>query len=174
MKLITNLQNYKQLLLIAILSVLLIQTITTLKSKRNIMDANEESFLEEKSGEQELEYAVPSTNSTAPAKMSAEGWLKISSSEFRNLIKFPAIEINGNKFNIKTDNRNFRINSLFNATKKGAELPKSKLDFYFRLVKNLIYYTVNAKDLKMLGTIEIISVKEKSCGKLYFNKKILI
>ena len=47
MKLITNLQNYKQLLLCAILSVLLIQTITTLNMKRSIMDATEESFLEE-------------------------------------------------------------------------------------------------------------------------------
>ena len=162
MKSITNFQNYKQLLLLTILSVLFIQTITTLTSKKSVMDASEEVFLEESSEKEELEYAVPMTNSTAPAKMSAEGWLKISSSEFRNLIKFPAIEINGNKFNIKTDNRNFRINSLFNATKKGAELPKSKLDFYFRLVNNLIYYTINAKDLNMLGTIEIISVKEKT------------
>jgi len=126
------------------------------------MDVEDESFLEESSNKEELEYAVPNTNTTAPAKMSAEGWLKISSSEFRNLIKFPAIEINGNKFHIKTDNRNFRINSLFNAKKKGAEFPKTDLDFYFRLVNNLIYYTVNKKDVNMLGTIEIVSVKEKT------------
>ena len=114
MKSITNFQNYKQLLVLLILSVSLIQNITTLKSKNSVMDVidtSEQVFLEESSEKEELEYAVPNTNSTAPAKMSAEGWLKISSSEFRNLVKFPAIEINGNKFHIKTNNRNFRINS---------------------------------------------------------------
>ena len=156
MKSITNLKILKKLLFISALAVLLIQNISTLKNKRSLIESMNESE------EEELEYAVPSTNSTSAAVMSAEGWLKISSDEFKNLVKFPAIEISGKKFFIKTDRRHFRINSMYDAKKQGADLPKTNLDFYFRLVKNLIYYTVSKKDVNMLGSIEILSVQEKT------------
>lgn len=156
----------KNILLIAFTLLFLNNSlISSLKSERSLMDSisNEENFLEENSNtnlKEELEYAVPATNSTAV--MSAEGWLKISSSEFKNTVKFPSIEISGKKFSIKTDKRLFRINTIYDPKKTGAENPKSNLDFYFRLVNNLIYYTVNKKDVNMLGSIEIKSVKEKT------------
>lgn len=160
-------RNIKQIFLLVaiaiIINISLIQEITTLKNKRSLLNSEEESFLEENSQNQELEYAVPTNNSTNTAKMSAEGWLKISSTEFQNLVKFPPIEINGNKFNVEVDRRNFRINTLFNQKKEQEKDPKrTNLDFYFRLVNNLIYYTINKKDVNMLGSIDIVSVKEKT------------
>jgi len=72
------------------------------------------------------------------------------------------LEVNGKRFKVKTDNRNFRINYVFDPKKKGEDFPKTKIDFYFRLVKNLIYYTVSKKDVNMIGTIEAVSVKPKT------------
>lgn len=165
MKSITSLINLKNIMLLALLGILLINNISALKNKRSVLDASyneEENFLETSSGKEELEYAVPAANATAPAVMSAEGWLKISSQEFRNVLKFPTLEINGKKFTVKIDKRFFRINSLYDPKKKGADEPKSHLDFYFRLVKNLLYYTVSKKDVNMLGSIEIVAVEPKT------------
>ena len=163
MKSITSLKN---LLIIVAAIVLLSQNIISLNNEKSLIETINESFLQESSENlvqtEELEYAVPSTNSTDPAVMSAEGWMKISSPEFRNPNKFPALEINGNKFHVKTDTRNFRINFIYDPKKKGEEFPKTNIDFYFRLVKNLIYYTVSKNDVNMIGTIEAVSIKPKS------------
>jgi carbonic anhydrase len=144
------------------LTVFNIQLISSMKNKRSLIEAMDKSFLGENLEKEELEYAIPSTNSTSPAEMSAEGWLKISSNVFKDLVKFPAIDINGKKFNIKTDNLKFRINTMYDPEKKGDEFPKSNLDFYFRLVKNLIYYTISKNDINMLSSITIASIEEKS------------
>ncbi len=139
-----------------------------MKNKKSLIKSREELFLEEKERElsenEELEYDIKNTNSTTPSPsgMIADGWLKISSEEFKNIINFPTIEINGKRFNIKTDQRNFRININYDSKKTGEDFPKTNIDFYFRLVKNLIYYTVDKKDLNIVGSIEINSVNEKT------------
>jgi carbonic anhydrase len=162
MKSIKNLKILRKLFLIIALTLFYIQDISSMQIKKSLIEALDESFLEENFEKEELEYAVPMTNSTSKAEMSAEGWLKISSNEFKNIVKFPAIEINGKKFYIKTDNENFRINTMFDSEKKGDEFPKSNLDFYFRLVKNFIYYTISKNDINILASIDIVSVNEKS------------
>lgn len=154
-------------LLIIVLSCCILQNSFQIKKERSLIESINESFLEKKTNElsenfnqeEELEYAVPSTNSTGPAVMSAEGWLKISSEEFRNENKFPPLEVAGKKFRVKTDRRNFRLNYIFDSKKQGADLPKTNTDFYFRLVRNLIYYTVSKKDVNMIGTIDVASIK---------------
>lgn len=152
----------KHFFLFSVLFALLTPKIPSLRTKKSTAHEIEESLAEEISEKEEIEYAVPSTNSTNSAEMTAEGWLKISSTEFKNLVRFPPIEIDGNKFYIKTDKRDFRINNIYDPKKKGGDSPKSRLDFYFRLVNNLIYYTVNKKDVNMLGSILISSMKEKT------------
>ena len=130
MKSITSLKN---LLITVAAIVLLTQNIISLNKERSLIETFDKSFLQESSENlfqtEELEYAVPSTNSTDPAVMSAEGWMKISSPEFRNPNKFPALEINGNKFHVKTDTRNFRINFIYDPKKKVKNFLKQILTF---------------------------------------------
>jgi len=108
---------------------------------------------------------LESRNSTSPNRANQtsgiEGFLKIRSDEFKNKKKFPILNVNGKKFKIRTDELNVRINEGYDENKKDNDgSPKSETDFYFRLVKNLIYYTVNKKDINIIGSIEANSVKE--------------
>jgi carbonic anhydrase len=165
-----SIKNFINLFIISITFVLMFQNIISLKKDKSLIESLNESFLNKKtyessenfSEEEELEYAIPSKNSTAPAVMSAEGWLKISSKEFSNRNKFPSLEVEGKKFNVKSDDRNFRINNIYDEKNKSNDLPQSNIDFYFRLVKNLIYYTVCKDDVNIIGTIDVVSVKPKS------------
>jgi carbonic anhydrase len=167
MKSITKLKN---LLLINVIFVLLFQNIILIKKDKSQIESLNKSFLNKKtfetaenfSEEEELEYAIPSKNTTAPAVISVEGWLKISSPEFKNKNKFPPLEVDGKIFKVMSDNRNFRINYNFDEKKKSNDLPQSNIDFYFRLVKNLIYYTESKNDVNILQSIDVISVKPKS------------
>jgi len=108
----------------------------------------------------EIKNNSTKSNNSQQGGMIMEGWMKIKSEEFKNKNKFPAIEVDGKKYSILSDSQSFRINQSFDDKKKDEVSPKNKLDFYFRLTKNLLYYSINKKDLNVIGSIDIQSVKE--------------
>jgi len=89
-----------------------------------------------------------------------ENWMKIKSEEFKNIKKFPLIDVDGIKYEIRTDGIGFRVNEGFDEKKKDDNSPKSAFDFYFKLVNNLIYYTVYKNDINVVGSIQVNYVKE--------------
>lgn len=166
-------KNIKILLTLLIASILLISEVQSLRKSESVMDFLNDLFIAKNNAETEAEAedsysflesrnATGSNSANQTGGVLFEGFLKIKSDEFKNKNKFPILNVNGKKFKIRTDDLNFRINEGFDEKKKGAEMPESETDFYFRLAKNLIYYTVNKKDLNIIGSIEAISVKETS------------
>lgn len=167
-------KNTKTLLLLLIASILLISTVQSLRKRDSVMDFLNDLFEAKNNQESELEQEADSysfleaRNSTGSnsgnqsAAMLFEGFLKIKSDEFKDKNKFPILNVNGKKFKIRTDDMSFRINEGFDEKKKNADSPKSETDFYFRLVKNLLYYSVNKKDVNIVGSIEVNDVKENS------------
>jgi len=163
-----------------IIIVLLFSQIQGLKKKNHsMMQFLNDLFLEKSLSRDEsrmrlrseFHHRVSNATKTAEAAKKAnsliEGWMKIRSEEFKNKDKFPSIEINGKKTELKTDNSNFRINDGYDSNKKEGDAPKSETDFYFKLAQNLIYYTTTKNSTNVIGSIEIRSLKPNSA----FNKE---
>lgn len=88
--------------------------------------------------------------------VSLENWLQVSSPEFRNSEKFPAITLPDYSVkNMQINDSNFRINESFDASKTGSDYPPSELYFYFRISDKNIYYTESKTSLVILGNITL-------------------
>jgi carbonic anhydrase len=91
-----------------------------------------------------------------------QGWYMISSQLFLDRKIFPIVESNdGKEMYIHVDANLFRINDSFFALKN--DKPPSKRDFWFRMTKLIIYYSVSEKDVNILGAIplrDIINIKQ--------------
>lgn len=168
-------KNNKKILLTSLITFIIFFTnVQSLKKPESVMDflnnlfeakTNNENDSEETQDSYSFLEARNSTGSNSSNKTAGvliEGFLKIKSDEFSNKNKFPILNVNGKRIRIRTDDQDFRINELYDEKKKDADSPKSELDFYFRLVKNLIYYTTSKKDINIVGSIEINSAKEIS------------
>jgi len=159
-------KNIKSFFVFVISSALLISNVYTVKKAESVMGYLNDLFLNRNEAEAESEITeesytnYESTNSTKADAMIMEGWLRIRSSQFNDQSKFPLIVVGDKKFGIRTDKLGFRINESYDAKKKDADSPKSNTFFYFRLVKNLIYYSVNKKDINVIGTVEVDSIRE--------------
>lgn len=86
-----------------------------------------------------------------------EGELFISSSVFKNKERFPTIVLqNGLEQEIKVNEEMYRIN-------EGCDKGKCELNFYFRLTSgHHLYYAASARDMNVLGAIDIKNVLEIS------------
>lgn len=84
-----------------------------------------------------------------------EGWLSISSHDFLVENRFPIINMPNNDYeDVKVDRNKFRINQQ--AT---TDLKNPKLDFYFRMNKDHIYYSSAKEDINIMGSIDLLQVK---------------
>lgn len=103
-----------------------------------------------------------------------EGWIKVSSPEFKNIEKFPTITMADYKTKrMAIDINNFRINELYDETKSGPEFPPDETYFWFRLSDKNIYYTPNKSSLNILGNISVkrlagISIDKKPLSTCFF------
>lgn len=170
-------KSIKFLLTFFFASILFISSVQTLRKTDSVMDFLNDLFQGKNNEEKDLgnleqtdvsysfleaKNSTSSNNTNQTNVMLIEGFLKIKSDEFKNKNKFPNLNVNGKKLKIRTDELDFRINEGYDEKKKDADSPKTETDFYFRLVKNLIYYSLNKKDVNIIGSIEVIGVKEIS------------
>lgn len=167
----STIKNFKLFISIFIIGMLLMSSVNSITKTGSVMEFLNNLFLAKNNegSESEAEFLnynaelapAGNTNSTAAKTgIIIDGWIKIKSQEFKNKNKFPTINVDGEKFKIATNEDNFRINQAYDVKKTDADSPKSSIDFYVRLIKNLIYYSVNKKDINVIGTIEIKDVKE--------------
>jgi len=101
-----------------------------------------------------------------------QGWYMISSQVFLDRKIFPMVESNnGKEMYIHVDPNEFRINDSFFAPNNNK--PPSKRDFWFRLTKLILYYSVSDKDINILGAIPLIDIKNiKQTEETFIESKI--
>jgi carbonic anhydrase len=106
-------------------------------------------------------------------------YMKISSPQFLNTLKFPPLELpDGKTVRIKVDKNYYRINDF---AIKGENAPPSNLHFWFRMSGRNLYYSTNKEDINVLGAIRIENIydieakkninDEKLCFKILDNHK---
>jgi hypothetical protein len=94
-----------------------------------------------------------------PIMVLLNGWLKISTSMFRQSNKFPPIILpNGKEINIKVDKSYFRINEAFENAAKSSLLPPRKRYFWFRLSGKHLYYSMTKNDINILGDVTVKNI----------------
>jgi hypothetical protein len=96
------------------------------------------------------------TNTTAADSNLIQEWLKISSPDFKNKVKFPKVYLpDGSTINIQVDSQYFRINQAYNAntSTNDTALPQHPLNFWFTLSGHNLFYTQQQNDFNVLGAI---------------------
>ena len=78
-------------------------------------------------------------------------WLQISSKGFHNHYSEIDMGFHGDNIRIKTDSYDFRINDAFSKDKNPVNQPPTEEMFWFRLTKDLIFYSSTKQDLNLLG-----------------------
>lgn len=128
------------------------------------------------SAESSSSTSASSSSSTASADQIVEGWLRISSYDFLNESKYPAVALpkEGQFLKIKTDRNRFRINLIYT---KDPNNPDTK--FYFRMNKDHIYYSCTKDDMNVMGAVDIAEIKsaerdkiDDTCFKIILHNKV--
>ena len=112
-----------------------------------------------------------------PIKVLMNGWLKVSTTMFRNTARFPPIVLpNGKEIKIQVNRKYFRINQAYAPGKVSENLPRNKKYFWFRLSGKNLYYSMTKSDINVLGVVTIKNVadsypstqfvEEKNCFKV--------
>lgn len=82
-------------------------------------------------------------------------WLKISSKTFHNRYGEIDMGYHGDNISIRTDSYEFRINDAFGKDKNKDNQPPNEELFWFRMTKDLIFYSSTKHDLNLLGGMRI-------------------
>lgn len=95
-------------------------------------------------------------------KILYQGWLKISSTKYKEESEFPPIYLPGGKeLTFKTDKNGYLKNPSINLADPDIELPSTSF-FYFRLSHLNLYYSISKKELNILNALStsaIISIE---------------
>jgi len=85
-----------------------------------------------------------------------EGWLKITSTEFRNEKKFPSITLRDYSLKkINIDPSNYRINEIYDENNKTPDSPPDNQYFWFRMSDKNIYYSNTKNSYNLIGSIAV-------------------
>lgn len=87
-------------------------------------------------------------------------WLEISSKTFKNIYGEIHMGFHGDNINIRTDSSEFRINDAFGKDKNKNNQPPTEEFFWFRLTKDLVFYSSTKQDLNLLGGMKIVDIVE--------------
>lgn len=87
-------------------------------------------------------------------------WLRISSKTFHTHYHEIDMGFHGDNISIRTDSYDFRINDAFGKDKNPSNQPISEDHFWFRLTKDLIFYSNTKHDLNLLGGMNIAQITE--------------
>ena len=87
-------------------------------------------------------------------------WLSISSKGFHNNYSEIDMGFHGDNIKIKTDSFDFRINDAFGKDKNPVNQPPTEELFWFRLTKDLFFYSNTRSDLNLLGGMKITEIVE--------------
>ena len=92
-------------------------------------------------------------------------WLMISSKGFNN--HYPEIDmgIHGDNVKIKTDSFDYRVNDAFSKDTNPENQPPTKKLFWFRITKDLIFYSSTKHDLNLLGGMKIPDIIQSESDK---------
>lgn len=87
-------------------------------------------------------------------------WLLVSSPTFKNSAVFPEIFTGYMNTNvrIRTDNYDFRINDAHKKDANSNNNPEQEKHFWFRLTKEMIFYSSTKEDLNILGGNKIAHI----------------
>jgi carbonic anhydrase len=85
-------------------------------------------------------------------KVQIKGWLEIKSTAFGNIKKFPELPVEAELQKIMRNSKFQRINPLYIKGKK--DVP-SQFSFYFRMTKNILYYTYDTKSTNIAGSFNL-------------------
>ena len=106
---------------------------------------------------------VKATKGTGDVLMN--DWLSISSKGFNNHYAEIDMGFHGNNIRIKTDSSDFRINDAFGKDKNPQNMPPSEEMFWFRLTKDLFFYSSTKHDLNLLGGMKITDIVDSEQDK---------
>lgn len=110
---------------------------------------------------------VTATKPAQPAKVQAtkgtgdillNDWLQIASKGFHNHYNEIDMGFHGDNIRIKTDHYDFRINDAHAKDKNPQNQPPSEELFWFRLTKDLVFYSNTKHDLNLLGGMKISEI----------------
>lgn len=87
-------------------------------------------------------------------------WLQISSKGFSSHYGEIDMGYHGDNIRIKTDSFDYRVNDAFEKDKNPANQPPTDMVFWFRLTKDLIFYSSTKHDLNLLGGMKINEIVE--------------
>jgi len=92
-------------------------------------------------------------------------WLMISSKGFINHYNEIDMGFHGDNIKIKTDSFDYRVNDAFSKDSNPENQPLEKKLFWFRLTKDLIFYSSTKHDLNLLGGMSIHEIVESESEK---------
>jgi hypothetical protein len=103
---------------------------------------------------------TPTQNASAGKDIILSDWLMVASRTFKNNAVFPEIYTGFQNTNvrIKTDGYDFRINDAHKKDANQNNNPAQEKHFWFRLTKEMIFYSSTKEDLNVLGGNKIADI----------------
>lgn len=87
-------------------------------------------------------------------------WFSISSADFHSHFEEIHMGEHGDNIRIRVDSYDFRINDAFSKDKNVDNQPPTEELFWFRITKEIIFYSSTKHDLNLLGSMKISDIVE--------------